>query len=156
MLFNFISVSLISATLIATTCLITYEVLGFVWNLMTRMHIALRLRVLVILIPIFLTHIISIWIYGAAYFFLELYTSFGHLTGEIAAATLSYTSFMERVYFSSTTYTSLGFGDVVPERDLGMLCAAEVLNGLVLIGWTASFTYLSMEKFWTRRMPKGD
>jgi hypothetical protein len=65
---------------------------------------------------------------------------------------LTYTSFIDWLYFSSSTYTSLGFGDIVPVQDLRMLSSAEVLNGLVMIGWTISFTYLTMEKFWT--MPK--
>ena len=46
------------------------------------------------------------------------------------------------------TYTSLGLGDLVPTHDMRMLVGAEVLNGLVMIGWTISFTYLTMEKFW--------
>jgi hypothetical protein len=29
-----------------------------------------------------------------------------------------------------------------------LIASVESLNGLVLIGWSASFTYLSMERFW--------
>jgi hypothetical protein len=31
---------------------------------------------------------------------------------------------------------------------LRIIAGVESLNGLVLIGWSASFTYLSMEQFW--------
>jgi hypothetical protein len=52
------------------------------------------------------------------------------------------------LYFSAETYTSLGFGDIVPSGPLRLLAGVETLNGLLLIGWSASFTYLSMERFW--------
>lgn len=71
------------------------------------------------------------------------------MTGSIGQAALTYESFVERLYFSASTYASLGIGDITPTRDLRMLTGAEVLNGLVMIGWTISFTYLTMEKFWT-------
>ena len=32
-----------------------------------------------------------------------------------------------------------------------LLTGIEALNGLVLIGWSASFTYLAMEEFWGER-----
>jgi hypothetical protein len=46
-------------------------------------------------------------------------------------------------------YTSLGFGDFTPVGPIRLLAGAEALNGLLLIGWSASFTYISMEKFWS-------
>jgi len=53
------------------------------------------------------------------------------------------------LYFSAETYTSLGFGDLIPIGPLRLLAGAEALNGLVLIGWSASFTYIAMERFWS-------
>jgi hypothetical protein len=32
-----------------------------------------------------------------------------------------------------------------------MITGVEALSGLLLIGWSASFTYLSMQKFWSIR-----
>ena len=52
------------------------------------------------------------------------------------------------MYFSAATYTSLGFGDLTPTGPVRLLAGVEALNGLLLIGWSASFTYLSMERFW--------
>ena len=46
------------------------------------------------------------------------------------------------------SYTSLGLGDVWPTGVLRLITGLEALNGLILIAWSASFTYLSMEKFW--------
>ncbi|MBX7146072.1 MAG: two pore domain potassium channel family protein [Alphaproteobacteria bacterium] len=148
-MFSFFAILFLSAIVIATTSLITYAVLKYVWNILPHLTIRRRLRVLLIIGPIFLVHIISIWIYAGIYFLIENYTTFGHLTGSVSPAIISYESFVERLYFSASTYASLGFGDIVPDKDLRMLAGAEVLNGLVMIGWTISFTYLAMEKFWS-------
>jgi len=55
------------------------------------------------------------------------------------------------MYFSAETYTSLGFGDMTPIGPIRLIAAVEALNGLLLIGWSASFTYISMEKFWLNK-----
>lgn len=149
MLASFLSMSLLSILVIASTSLVAYEMLRVVWNRLPHMHVAPRVRVLLIIVPIFTTHIISIWLYAMMYFLVENFTALGHLSGHIAPAVLSYESFVERLYFSASTYASLGIGDIVPTDNLRMLASAEVLNGLVLIGWTISFTYLTMEKFWS-------
>jgi Ion channel len=52
------------------------------------------------------------------------------------------------LYFSVVTYTSLGFGDHVPVSHARLIAGVEALNGLLLIGWSASFTYLAMERYW--------
>jgi hypothetical protein len=53
-------------------------------------------------------------------------------------------------YFSAETFTSLGYGDIRPSGPLRLLAGAEALNGLLLIGWSACFAYISMERFWER------
>jgi hypothetical protein len=47
------------------------------------------------------------------------------------------------------TYTSLGFGDVYPIESMRLISGVEALTGLLMIAWSASFTYLAMEQFWT-------
>ena len=146
---GFLVMMLFSVLVIATNSMITYEILGFTWGSLPRLTISQHLRVLLIIIPIFLAHIVSIWVYAAAYFFIENFSNFGDLIGSVSPAEFSFNSFIERLYFSASTYSSLGFGDVVPTNGLRMLASAEVLNGLVMIGWTVSFTYLAMEEFWS-------
>lgn len=140
--------SSLSVLLVSASWLLTYEVLGYVWNLLPRLFIRRRLKVMLIGIPIFFVHIAGIWLYALAYFIIENFTSYGSVIGSGRQPGVNLESFLDCLYFSSATYSSLGFGDLIPTGNLRMLMAAEVLNGLVLIGWTASFTYLAMEKFW--------
>ena len=51
-------------------------------------------------------------------------------------------------YFSGTVYTSLGFGDMVPVRGGQVLAVTESVTGLVLIAWTASYTFFEMQTNW--------
>ena len=57
----------------------------------------------------------------------------------------------EALYFSAQNYTSLGYGDIVPGGPLRLMTAVEALHGLLMIGWTASFAYVAMERFWEER-----
>ena len=148
---NFILISAIGALVIVITWLTTYEILDHVWNWLPKLTIRRRLRVMLIGFPIFAAHILGIWIYALAYFLVENFTALGKIVGHARVYGLSYESFEDCLYFSAATYTSLGLGDFVPTQDLRMLVGAEVLNGLVMIGWTVSFTFLTMEKFWTNR-----
>lgn len=148
MFWHFVAMSLISALVIFATWLSTYEILGKVWSVLPRLTVAPRLRVMFIGVPIFAAHILGIWLYGVVYFLVENYTAFGRIVGADRVYGVSYQSFLDCLYFSAATYTSLGLGDLVPTADMRMLVGAEVLNGLVMIGWTISFTFLAMEKFW--------
>jgi len=52
------------------------------------------------------------------------------------------------MYFSAETFTSLGYGDVLPDGPLRLLAGVEALNGWLLIRWSASYLFVSMARFW--------
>jgi hypothetical protein len=56
--------------------------------------------------------------------------------------------FSVAMYFSTVNYTSLGVGDVVPVGNMRQLASLEAVTGLVMIAWTASFSFVQMEHFW--------
>jgi hypothetical protein len=58
---------------------------------------------------------------------------------------------LDAVYLSAVTYTTVGFGDMVPVGALRFVTGTEALTGLVLVTWSASFTFIEMEKFWRGR-----
>lgn len=53
---------------------------------------------------------------------------------------------LDCVYFSFVNYTTLGYGDQTPEGHIRFLAGTESLVGLVLVAWSASFTYLEMQR----------
>lgn len=47
---------------------------------------------------------------------------------------------------SMVTFTSLRLGDVFPQGELCLITGIEVLTGLLVIGWSASFLYMEMHE----------
>lgn len=95
---------------------------------------------------IMVIHLIEVVIYGFALWFLAA-MEYGSLA---SIAPIPEHGPAEYFYFAIASYTTLGIGDIIPEGHLRIVVGVEALQGLVLIAWSASFTYLVMEKFWAR------
>ena len=136
--------TIVGIPLVILTILIHYEILRITSNSLPRMTIRPRQRIIVVIIAAFLAHVVEIWLYAVAFYGLHQAElgGFGSLNGAFSGRVVEY------VYFSAVSYTSLGLGDVWPTGVLRLITGIEALNGLILIAWSASFTYLSMEKFW--------
>lgn len=133
---------LASLVLIALTTVIHYEALRLMYVRLPRLAIPNRTKVMAVIFGAFAAHALEIAVYGAALYLLVQYLGVGRLSGQLGF------SFENCLYFSAETYTSLGFGDLTPTGSIRLLAGVEALNGLVLVGWTASFVYISMERFW--------
>jgi hypothetical protein len=131
-----------SLFLIGMTTLIHYEILRAMHAILPSLAIPKRTKMLVVIFGAFAAHFLEIAVYGVALYVLVAYLGIGQLSG-----TLPF-SFENCLYFSAETYTSLGFGDITPAGPLRLLSGVEALNGLLLIGWSASFIYIAMERFW--------
>jgi voltage-gated potassium channel Kch len=107
------------------------------------MGIKPRARLIVVILVAFVAHLIEIALYALAIYGLVRFGGLGSL-GDPSRFSLDVS-----LYFSAETYTSLGYGDVVPGGALRLLAGVEALNGLLLIGWSASYTYIAMERFWS-------
>jgi hypothetical protein len=128
--------------LVVATTVLHYEVLRVMNAALPALGIPDRVKLVVVILGAFVAHMVEMAMYGAAIYVLVAWFDVGSLTG---SASFSLATCM---YFSAETYTSLGFGDVSPEGPVRLLAGVEALNGLLLIGWSASFTYISMERFW--------
>jgi Ion channel len=133
----------ICAMLVLATTLVHYEYLHLLSALLPKWRRSGRVRVLVGILGVFVAHTSEIVLYGAAYYYLRDRFGLGNFGGHFADTLSTF------LYFSAETYTSLGFGDIYPVGPLRVVCGFETLNGLLLIGWSASFTYVFMENFWT-------
>jgi len=133
---------LTSAILVMLTVLVHYEILLRISLLLPKIRIPHRLRVMVAVIGATIAHVIEIWIFGLGYYLLIKNEWLGNLTGNFNG------SLLDCGYHSFVTYTSLGYGDIIPTNYLRFVTGIEALTGLVLIAWTASFVYVEMRRFW--------
>lgn len=143
-------IALVCLTLLVATTVIHYEVLRGLSVFLPALRIRPRAKLIVVLIAAFLAHLVEIGLYALALYGLVLYAGLGTL-GEASRF-----SFDVSLYFSAETYTSLGYGDVVPGGAVRLLAGVEALNGLLLIGWSASYMHLAMERFWSDAGPAAD
>lgn len=134
--------------LVLATILIHYEVLRLASNYVQDLPIAPRFRIVPVVVAAFVGHTLEVWLYGFAYWALSDHPE---LLGRIRGG--EHLGLEDYIYFSAVSYTSLGFGDLVPVGHLRLLSGVEGLNGLILIGWSSSFTYLAMVRYWPLHKP---
>ena len=137
-----LTVAIASLLLVALTTLIHYEALRALNAWLPHLRIPNRRKLLVVMLSASAAHVLEIGVYGLAIYALVRWAGVGQLVGGDGA------SMVDCLYVSVQTYTSLGYGDVAPVGPLRFLAGIETLNGLLLIGWTASYTYIAMERFW--------
>jgi hypothetical protein len=135
-------VILACCVLVLGTTVLHYEVLRWLYSGLAALQMPSRAKLVVVILTAFVAHAVEIAMYGAAIYVLIAGFGIGGLAG---TAGMSLGACM---YLSAETYTSLGFGDVTPLGPVRLLAGVEALNGLLLIGWSASFTYVAMERFW--------
>lgn len=134
--------------LVALTILIHYEILRLASALIPNLAMVWpRGRVVLIVFACFVAHTCEVWMFAFAYYVFVEVLGLGGFGG------IAHSSLADHVYFSAVTYTSLGFGDVYPLANVRLISGVEALVGLMMIGWSASFTYLAMEEFWPLHGP---
>jgi len=137
-----LTVFLVVSAIVAVAVIIHYEILFQMTLLMPKLKVRHRFRIVLGVLGALLAHVLEIWLFALAYYAMHHSAEWGHLEGAISGTLL------DCAYFSFTTFTTLGLGDIAPVGHLRYLVGIESLTGLVLITWTASFLYVEMRKFW--------
>ena len=90
------------------------------------------------LLFVFLLHVAEIGLWAAAY------RSLG-----------AFLDFEEALYFSMTSFTTAGYGDLVPPVRWRILGASEAMAGMVLLGWSVGLVLVLLERM-NRRVLEED
>lgn len=134
-------VSLITLIVVAACVVIHLEVLTQTRKNILRIR-KTRPRMIFLVSAILLAHLIEICVFGIGYATAISLTEVSQLIG--------YETFhlKDYFYYSAVVYSTLGFGDLVPTGGLRIMTGVESITGLVLITWSASFTFLEMQRRW--------
>ena len=131
-----------------------YEALRGLAALGHRLGRVSRVTFVLLIVGLLVVHLIEIVTFSVAYGLLDGRQGLGYLApapgSETVPALLRDPSDrqFDYVYFSAVCYTTLGFGDLIPHGPIRLLAAVEALTGLLLVAWSASFTYLQMHVRW--------
>ncbi len=137
-----IIVGTISTVVVALCIFLHYEIMSWSSWVLPRIRIRRRARVLGLISAMLVAHVIEIWIFGLTYWLLDASPHLGQLNGTFEEGALDF------IYFSATSFTTVGFGDIAPLGAIRILSGAESLAGLSLITWSASFAFLEMQRDW--------
>lgn len=127
-----LALNLALATLmVALTTIVHFWGLLGLTALMGRAHKRLRTHesqlrqagmILLVVCGVFVLHTAQIWLYAAAY----------RALGELG-------SFEQALYFSTASFSTVGYGDLTLSERWRLLGAIEGANGLILIAWSTAF-----------------
>ena len=140
-------VAVVALAVTALTVLIHYEGIHALVRRSSRRVVMRgqdRRAMLKIIFSLLALHVVEIWFFGLAFWGLSAVPGTGYMHGEHSSDTL-----FDAIYLSATTYTTVGFGDVSPVGAIRFISGLESLVGLLLITWSASFTYLEMSRLWS-------
>lgn len=133
---------LATLVLMIVVVLLHYEGLSLFGRLLKSRVLHHRAKLVVLIFAQLSLHVVEIWLFAFGYFALARRPGYGVMLPMPAPGFLDY------VYFSAMTYTTVGFGDIVPTGAIRFVTGTEALTGLVLITWSASFTFLEMQRYW--------
>jgi hypothetical protein len=125
-----------------------YEVLRGCMRYLPAISPRRRQRVISLIFVILVTHAAEIWLFALGYYALLRFDVFGAIDGSVEIVTL-----IDYAYYSGMVYTTVGFGDLIPHGPIRFMTGMEALTGLVMITWSASFTFLEMQRDWPSREP---
>lgn len=132
----------ITLVVVVIAVLIHHEVLNTMYRRLPKLGRRSRRRMFLLIVVILAVHTVEIWLFASAYWILlgplELGTWAGRMSPDV----------FNLIYFSAAAYTTAGWGDVAVVGPVRLLAGVESLLGLVLIAWSASFTFWELKRSW--------
>jgi hypothetical protein len=138
----------VTAVLAVGAVLLHYESSIALTRVIAHSHMRRQRRILILIFGMMLAHIIEIWLFGMVAYWVVEQWQIGTIRGYESM------EFLDYIYLSAITFTTAGYGDIVPVGPIRFLFGTESLTGFMLITWSASLTFLEMQTYW--KMPKHD
>lgn len=91
------------------------------------------LVIMIAVLMVFIAHVIQIWLWAMLFIWLGEFT-------DLEAA----------LYFSTSTFTTVGYGDIFLQDQWRLLSSIEAANGFILFGWSTAFIFEIMSQLYRR------
>ncbi|ADG11236.1 potassium transporter Kef [Caulobacter segnis] len=132
----------LSLALIFAAVMIHYQALRLLSVGQASTRLSRGLKILLVIFGLIVAHVLEAGLFAGGYWVGERVLDLGAFVG-VPAMTAS-----QLFFFSIETFTTQGVGDVYPVGALRLIASLEPLAGLILIGWSGSFTFLAMGLDW--------
>lgn len=140
-----VGLAALAIVLVASSVFVHFEALERLNRDIPRLRFAPRFRVLFVMVALLVVHCAEIGIFAAG---LLLAVDSGYL-GHVAG--VQRLGLADALYVSAATYTTVGYGDLAPVGPIRLIMGLEALTGFLLLTWSASFTFLEMQRYWRPR-----
>lgn len=130
----------IGAILVCITVTIHAVALDHLMTMNKNLRNSIRLRfgkfwkvpmLIICVLGTFSAHVVQIWVWALFYL---LIGAFSNVT--------------DALYFSTTAFTTVGFGDVVLNHDWRLISSFQAANGFMLFGWSTAFIFEIMSRLY--------
>ncbi|WP_042884009.1 hypothetical protein [Cupriavidus necator] len=141
---------LCAAVLTVAVVGIHYEALRLLSGLHPRRWSG-RVNIGVLIVCIIVVHCLEAMVFALGFWFADNVLGLGWLAGSTAPGMPTRhgePSLLVYAYFALETFTTQSLGDLYPVGATRLIASIEPLVGLILIGWSASFTYVMMRRDW--------
>lgn len=126
---------LIGLMAVAMSTALHYEVIGFLdIRLKTRTG-SMRRHLPMVILAVSAAHLAEIAIYAAAFWLVSTKLEAGAFVGGAP------TDIADYLALAAESYTSFGYGDIVPDGWLRFVVSLSPINGLLLLAWSGAFLY---------------
>jgi hypothetical protein len=126
------SANIALGTLLITACVLIHTV-GLIllsqsmswlvrWFRLHRHSFGQTLAVTATVLGLFFLHTVEIWLWAG------VYAAIGVVQG-----------FPNALYFSTVTFSTLGYGDITARPEWRLFASFEAVNGFMLIGWSIAY-----------------
>jgi len=100
------------------------------WFRLLRHAMAKTVAMVATVLGIFVLHTLEVWVWAAAYFWVGAFPTFA-----------------DALYFSTVTFSTVGYGDVTAEHAWRLFSSLEGINGFILIGWSTAYLVAASTRY---------
>jgi hypothetical protein len=100
------------------------------WFRLHRHGLGRTVAMVTTVLGLFAVHTVEVWLWAAAYFWLGALSHFA-----------------TALYFSTVTFSTLGYGDVILAPEWRLFGSLEGVNGFLLIGWSTAYLVAASTRY---------
>ena len=100
------------------------------WLRLHKHNVGKTVAMTATVLSLFVIHTVEIWTWALLLFVIRAVNGFENA-----------------LYFSTVTFSTVGYGDITPHQQWRLLASLEGINGFILIGWSTAFLVAASTRY---------